>query len=397
MHTVLNICLTVAALMLLIPVVTITLQIVSAALLQRKKTSIEPSRQRVAVLIPAHNESTAIIPTIRSITPQLQEGDRLLVVADNCTDNTAEIARQEGAEVVIRIEPEHRGKGYALDWGVKYLAQYSPDTVVFIDADCVLAPGSLDHLRAAAQHYGRPVQALDLMLAPTHSSVKMRFAQFAWAIKNHARPLGYFNLGLPCQLMGTGMAIPSKILSNMSIASGHITEDLQLGLRLTEKGFPPTFCPEALVTSMFPSDSTSQLTQRTRWERGHLSLIFDTGLHYLVKAIKNRDLKLLAMVIDLCVPPLTLLAALTLAVTLTAMVELFSTGFSAALLISLTEMVLLVGSVLLAQISFGRSIVSFRDLFTIPMLIATKIPFYLRMAFQKPSGWIRTNRDSKKK
>ena len=96
------------------------------------------SRSRLAVLVPAHDEGAVLLQTIADIQMQLRPGDRLLVVADNCADDTAGIARAAGAEVVERHDPDKRGKGYALDFGIRHLALDPPEVVIIIDADCRL-------------------------------------------------------------------------------------------------------------------------------------------------------------------------------------------------------------------------------------------------------------------
>src|SRR5262245_22451474 len=97
--------------------------------------------QRIAVLVPARNESTGVIRTIQDVKAQLRDGDRLLVVADNCFDDTAAIAAEAGAEVVARNEPNKIGKGYALDFGLRHLGADPPEIVIIIDADCRLEQG----------------------------------------------------------------------------------------------------------------------------------------------------------------------------------------------------------------------------------------------------------------
>ena len=99
----------------------------------------------------------------------------------------------------------------------------------------------------------RPVQALNIMTAPLGSSVSYQISAFAWRMKNWVRPLGLKALGLPCQLMGTGMAFPWDVICTADLASGHIVEDLKLGLELTAGGWPPLFCPSAVVSSAFPA------------------------------------------------------------------------------------------------------------------------------------------------
>src|SRR5262245_5653981 len=154
-------------------------------------------RPSVAVLVPAHNESRGILTTIEGIKAQLLPGDRLVVVADNCSDDTAAVAATAGAQVVERHDPVRLGKGYALDFGLRLLSADPPQVVIMIDADCRLGPGAIDYLAVACETSGRPVQALDLMVAPQSSSMNYKVAEFAWRVKNWVRPLGLSALGLP--------------------------------------------------------------------------------------------------------------------------------------------------------------------------------------------------------
>ena len=146
----------------------------------------------------------------------------MLVVADNCTDDTAAVARLSGAEVVDRQDSERIGKGYALDWGLGHLDKDPPDVVVMIDADCRLAEGSIGRLTGACSMTKRPVQALYLMTVPDGSQINKQIAAFAWRVKNWVRPLGLGGLGLPCQMVGTGMAFPWSVIRTADLASGWI-------------------------------------------------------------------------------------------------------------------------------------------------------------------------------
>jgi cellulose synthase/poly-beta-1,6-N-acetylglucosamine synthase-like glycosyltransferase len=109
---------------------------------------------RTTVLIPAHNEGAGVLPTIRDVQAQLEPNDRILVVADNCTDDTAAIVEAAGVEVTIRTDPARRGKGYALEFGVRHLGLNPPDVVVIMDADCRLSENALRHLSDRAMASG---------------------------------------------------------------------------------------------------------------------------------------------------------------------------------------------------------------------------------------------------
>lgn len=112
---------------------------------------------------------------------QLGPSDALLLVAHNCSDDTAVVARAAGARAVERTSATARGKGHALAFGLQQVADTPPDVVLVLDADCTLRPGSLPLLVHHALVHQRPVQALYLMRAPAGSGFKTRMAAFAWA------------------------------------------------------------------------------------------------------------------------------------------------------------------------------------------------------------------------
>ena len=126
----------------------------------------------------------------------------------------------------------------------------------------------------------------------------------AGRVKNWVRPLGLMALKLPCQLMGTGMAFPWDVVRSADLASGRIVEDLKLGLDLALSGSPPLFCPSAVVTSEFSVSVKGADAQRERWEYGHINLILTLAPRLLYLAILRGNLGLLALTLDMAVPPL---------------------------------------------------------------------------------------------
>ena len=386
----------VASALLLIPLAVLTVQVVAAVWPGRRAdtsaVSNAPSRPSIAVLMPAHDEAAGIAPVIAAVKQRLGPHDRLLVVADNCSDDTAGIARRAGAEVVERFDTSRRGKGYALDFGVRRLAARPPEIVVIVDADCIVEGDAFDRLANQCAATGRPAQALYLMHAPPGAGTRLRIAAFAWIVKNHVRALGFWRLGLPCQLMGTGMAFPWSTIREAPLASGHIVEDLQLGLDLAAAGTPPRFCPAALVTSLFPTRTDGIDTQRTRWEHGHLGVIANVGPRMLGMALRRGDGRLTAMALDLCVPPLATLA-LALFVLLAASTLLALAGVSLPLLLAGAMVVLLVADVAIAWLAFGRDAVHFSEMLLAPLYAVRKVPMYMRMLRSRQLQWVRTRRD----
>ena len=382
-----------AASLVLIFATVLFVEIASAIVLPESDAVEDGERGSVAILIPAHNESSLIAETIRSVGPQLLGGDRLIVVADNCSDSTAAIAAAEGAEVVVRTDSVRRGKGYALDRGVRHLESNPPDVVLILDADCHASPHTVDFLVRSCCHSRRPVQAVDLMQAQPGAKPTMRIAEFAWLVKNKVRPIGLRNLGLPCQLMGTGMAFPWAILAEANLATGHIVEDLKLGLDLARAGSAPRFCPHALVTSNFPTSVEGIAAQRTRWEHGHLSVISIDALHLLLDGLRSRRLELLALAIDLSVPPIALLVLLITAVwAACAVLFYFTSAMWPVTLASVAGLEMAV-AVFASWLVYGREILSLGNLSLSVIYAVRKIPLYLRYLVARQVAWVRSKRD----
>lgn len=382
------------SLVLLVPMLALFIECISALMPRRQLAwNAMLPRPRLAVLVPAHNEALGIQATLKTILPELAEPDLLLVIADNCDDETAFIAREAGATVIERYDLHRRGKGYALDFGLRFLAKDPPEVVVIVDADCLVTPGSLEKIARLAVTRRRPVQATYLLAQPTNPKPKDAISSLAFTVKNLVRPVGLTNLGLPCLLTGTGMALPWSIIRTTSLASGNLVEDMQLALDLAIAGYPPTFCAAARVTGALPQQNRAAKSQRTRWEHGHLQTLI-TQVPRLVKAaIRLRRLDLAAIALDLCIPPLSLLVMLWLAAIGIALVSGFL-GISSLPVVFLTlEGMLIAFAILGAWAKFCRSELPARTLLAIPLYILWKIPLYLTFLVKPQTKWIRTERD----
>ena len=392
-----------------IPVMWFTAQVLAGLKPTNKdrRLAIGTQPPNVAVLIPAHNESFHLIPTLDSLKSLQGDACRILVVADNCTDDTAEQARAQGVEVIERTDATKRGKGYALDFGLAQLTRSgAPDVVIVLDADCIPEPGAISRLARHAVLTGRPVQSLYLM-DDAPDGLNGQIAQFAWRVKNWTRPRGLKRMGLGCQLTGTGMAFPWACIEKVSFATGHLVEDMQLGLALTEAGHAPVFDEHARVFSQFAPTPQAQDSQRTRWEHGHLSLILNTGLPVALRGLKTGQRQLLALGLDVCIPPLALLVLATSGLVLISSVLIPCIDVSAflrgqapkthylLLLVNWAWLGLLTLSVVMAWRSVGREVLQARALWSVPRYVLNKVPMYLRYLTKKQSEWVRSSRDSK--
>lgn len=350
---------------------------------------------RYVVVMPAHDEAQVIASTLSQVIPELGHHGRLLVVADNCRDETAAIARAAGVEVVVRLDEARRGKGYALDFAIRHLAGDPPDVVIVLDADCVPAPGTLQRLAAACRISGQPLQShYDIAppdgLAP---SPYLRIATFAWRVKNNVRPTGLAALGLPCQLMGTGMAFPWSVIAIAPLATSHIVEDMLLGVQLASRGHPAYFHPETRVTSEFPSSAEGQFNQRKRWETGHIQVILKEVPRYMMLAVQRGDFRLGALALDAAVPPLAFLVLLAVGVFAISALWTLSTGQVIPLITAAAALILIGLGVFIAWLRVGKHIVFFSDIRFVSLYILRKLGIYARALGGRSLEWVRTKRD----
>ncbi len=380
---------------ILVPLLVFSVECLLALLPPRRMdwTALPPC-PRLAVLIPAHDEAPGIAATLLSVGLQLRPLDRLVVVADNCQDETAAVARAHGAEVVERHNRARLGKGYALDYGVRTLASDPPDVVVMLDADCEVAPDTLDRLARLAYAEGRPIQAAYLLAPPARPNPAALVSLLAFTVKNLVRPLGLDRLGLPCLLTGSGMAFPWAILRVAPLASGKSAEDMRLAVDLAVAGSPPRFCSAARVTSRLPARASAARAQRARWEHGHLETALVQAPRLISGAWRQRRLDLLALGLELAVPPLSLLiigwGAGWCVGLLAAWLGLSPLPW---LLLSLGGGLLIVAT-LAAWARFARREIPARAWLALPSYVLGKLPLYLQFLVRRQTESIRTDRDT---
>lgn len=347
---------------------------------------------RTAVLIPAHDEEAVLGATLETLLPTLGPQDRVLVVADNCTDNTAEIAAAYGAQVIEREHRSQRGKGFALDCGLKQLAADPPEVVVFLDADCEVRSNTVPILAAAAQRMQRPVQGLNLCDPEPDAGPLQAISGLAFRFKNLVRTIGLIRLGGNCYLTGTGMALPWSLVSTAKLASGNVVEDMQLGIDLALAGRPPLYVPEARVDSPLPQRAQAARTQRTRWEHGHLRTILRECPRLVMLALRNLRWDVLLLALDLSIPPLSLLMMTWGAVAALAIGSGFLTNDWRAASIAAIEGLGLSAAVFAGWLVHCRRQVRFGSLISAPLYALSKLPIYLTFLTRRQQKWVRTER-----
>lgn len=387
---------TVAAAVIAAPfaVLTAVFAVELAAGLAPLRPALSSGRARsVAIVMPANDEASIITATLAALRSQLPAGFRVIVVADNCTDDTAALAAAAGAEVLRRDDPARRGKGYALAHARDHLAVpgsgSAPDLVIVLDADCTIDRASLEALATGPQD--RPLQAVYLLEADRAAAPMVQVSNFAFAIKNLVRQRGLERLAGRVLLTGTGMAFPWPIYRDAPLATADIVEDLALGLELARRGTPPRLAAGATVWSA-ASSTEGTMKQRTRWEGGFIATSRTHALPAIAAGLRRLDPRALWAGLSLAVPPLTLLLMLD-------MVALAVTGGLAALGASpwpatTLAACLAAGLVMLvlAWATAGRPFLSGAAAARLPLYVLWKVPLYLRLLTARPTGWLRPGR-----
>ncbi|GAO34680.1 glycosyltransferase family 2 [Sulfuricella sp. T08] len=348
---------------------------------------------RTVVLIPAHNEEGVISRSLASMFADLPPNCRLLCVAHNCTDATAETARNLGAEV-IEVQDEGRGgKPDALRAGLQWLDASPPDVVVVVDADCVVSEGAVRMLATQAWELNRPVMGAYFFAPSDVDKGLCNLSSLAVLLKNYVRPLGLHALGLPCLLNGSGSAYPFQVIRNAPQGEGSIAEDYQLAIDLLQRGYPTAFVPEARVDGQLPKREETALSQRRRWEHGHMFLVFRTGPRLLLEGLKQLDKNRVALALEVAVPPLAFLGLMwVVAASLSLGLYVFY-GYGGPLGFLAGMAAVFVAAVLMSWMRFAGVKSTLAALAAVPGYLMWKLPLYRDFFTRRETRWKKTERD----
>lgn len=307
-----------------LPVLYLCIVSCSALLTQRKRAVAHETTQAApqshfAILIPAHNEEMILSTLLESLSQLDYPTDHytIHVIADNCTDKTAELARQfAGVQVHERFNQEKRGKGYALNWMWQQLAEQQQvyDAYVVLDADSVVIPAFLRAMDRELIHGAKALQASNTVLNVTEApSTALRWV--ALTLINHVRPLGRNGLGYSATLTGNGMCLSHDILQRYPWQAFGIAEDYQYYLMLIQHGERVHYVPEAIARSQMPVTFEQMRTQDVRWEASAPQQSqLQVAWQLLRSGLRSKSLLQLEAIAELLTPPLSLLVASCLGV-----------------------------------------------------------------------------------
>jgi len=365
----------------------------------------KPAPARVAprlkfdIIVPAHNEEAGIARTVTNLSAMDYPAAlrRILVVADNCSDSTADRAREAGATVLVRHDTEKRGKGFALAHAFEHSVKDGfADAVVVVDADTEVSPHLLHSFGLRLEAGAHAVQAHYGVLNP-HASWRTRLMTIALALFHKVRSLGRERLGVSCGLRGNGMCFSHRVIQEVPHDAFSIVEDLEYGIRLGRKGYRVHYAWEAEVLGEMVSSEKAARSQRRRWEGGRWAMTKQFGVPLLGEALRKRDGVLLDLAMDLLVPPLSYVVLGAVAVAMAAGALSVWQGHVA---LSTSAAAFCVGSlglyVLRGWWVSGMGARGLLDLMRAPFYVFWKVWLMVAGPRDKKGEWVRTTREARK-
>ncbi len=345
------------------------------------------------VFVPAHNEAAGIARTVANLL-QLDwpaERFRVIVIADNCTDDTAGIARRAGANVIERTDAVLRGKGYALAHAFKLSrAEGRAGAVVVVDAD---SEASANLLQSFADRIAAGESAMQAHYGVLNASASWRTRLMAIALGaiHKVRSRARERLHLSCGIRGNGWSVTHALLDRVPYEAFSLTEDVEFGNELGLAGYRVAYCDESHVNGEMVTSEEASRSQRMRWEGGRMALIVSQVPKLLRAAVARRSRVCLDLAFDLLVPPLSYVVLDAVAVIVLAL--LFSRIDRALYLwLGLADLLAVVAYVGRGWVLSGVGRAGFWDLLRVPWFIAWKV--LLLVARKRPSSWVRTKREN---
>ena len=355
---------------------------------------------RFDVIVPAHDEEIGIAGTVASLRSVDYPAElfRVIVVADNCSDATAVRAEEAGATVIVRTDPDRRGKGYALKLAFdRTLADGVADAVVVVDADTLVTPNLLRAFSARFEAGAKAAQA-EYGVRNPNASWRTRLMVIALATFHGVRSIGRERLRVSSGLRGNGMAFSREAIAAVPHEAFSLVEDLEYGMRLARAGYAVRYVPEARVAGEMVSSENASRSQRRRWEGGRVDMVRRHGWALVKEAFVKRDRVIFDVAMDVLVPPLTYLFGLAIIGTgvAVACTLLGGRGYALAIAPWGLSVTMIVSYVLRGLVLSETGPRGLLDLAWAPVYIAWKLALSLSNPKRRREGWVRTAREDDK-
>jgi cellulose synthase/poly-beta-1,6-N-acetylglucosamine synthase-like glycosyltransferase len=342
---------------------------------------------RLAVVIPAHNEAALIARCVASIAASAQQAGNceIVVVADNCTDETEAHAAEAGARVLVRHNDALRGKGYALRLAFDQLQAEGFGAFLVVDADSLVSSNLVGEVKRRL-YAGSAVVQCRYRISNYTASIRTRLMDLAFLAFNVLRPKGRTGWGLSAGILGNGFALRGETLDRIPWDAASIVEDLEYHLRLVAAGERVDFIDEATVFGETPAGGEAARVQRSRWEGGRLRMAREWAPKLALAVAGGRG-RLAEPLLELLMLPLAYQVLL-----LVFAVIALPYPFRVFAALSLAVVAI---HVLLAAVLGGQFLKTAAALAAAPFYVMWKLTTLgaVFSASRRDAGWVRTGRD----
>ena len=248
---------------------------------------------RFMAIIPAHNEEAVVGNLIESLKNQTYDKDLydIYVIADNCTDNTAKIAKEAGAIVYERFDETKKTKGYALNWFLQQkIAEDAPYDAFFVfDADNIVDKNFIKNMNKKLCQGEDVVQGYRDIKNPSDNWITAGYAIFYWQMHRFYH-LARYNIGLSPLLNGTGFMVKFDVIKPQGWDTETLTEDIEFSLKRIIKGKKLGWATDAIVYDEQPTGFRQSWSQRSRWTVGHIQCIKRYTKELAIAAKENKKM-----------------------------------------------------------------------------------------------------------
>ncbi|PIE70101.1 MAG: hypothetical protein CSA22_09445 [Deltaproteobacteria bacterium] len=349
------------------------------------------------VLIPAHNEEKLLFKTLETLNAAAYPKEKCLVhvIADNCTDATAQIAVAAGVDCHERKDEVNQGKGFALRFGLKKILENSTiDAVVMLDADALVSKDFFIRLAVDLEQGARIIQGRYRVADPDDGWLR-HLTALAMDLKQLWQYPGLHRFGIFPPLRGSGMCFRRDILEKYGWDSTSLTEDFDQSITFLEQGEQVVFDVQAVVDHYMPRDLTAAAVQRMRWSAGEIETGKKRLLRQLRKAIIKRHPVALMHVLYLGAPPFSVNFAVSCVAMLAALLAVLLGASPAVLFFSGALVILHSAYFLLGTSEIGMGNKTLGAMLFIPFYAVWRIMIHSKAIFRSPKikvNWIRTPR-----
>jgi cellulose synthase/poly-beta-1,6-N-acetylglucosamine synthase-like glycosyltransferase len=358
-----------------------------APLLRQQATSQTKAQRKIAIIIPAHNESLLIADTVSNMWLQNypKEAMCVLVIADNCTDDTASLARQAGARVLERHK--NPGKGQGLHEALDLLLKEEWAAFLVVDADSHLHPDTLTEINIALESGSQAIQIRYGVLNP-EQSLRTRAMELSTASFNALRPLGKSVFGISAGINGNGFCITRDTALRVPYLAHSIVEDIEYHMHLLRAGLRVDFLDHVWVKAQMPIGGPGANVQRVRWERGRIITIKNYA-PALLRSLLAGNRRAIDGLIDVLMPPVSLVLLCLIPALLFGQGIAFQVGIAGVLILAMHYFI--------AAVRYGNIAWFFMLMAYIPWYIVWKTWVVIKsLLTERNLPWLRTDRHKKK-